>query len=1103
VNYERTIAYADGVTRDVEGLYVPDFGPDGDVRGVFLLIQDIFERRRAEAESRENEAFLLNAQRRAKIVFWDWNFDGGGTQYWSPQAADVLGLPIDGLYGGYEAYLELVHPDDREVVRETYQTHYPDDTLNATAYDIDYRVMQPDGSVVWINEIAELERDGSGRPLRNTGTIQDITQRKNAEAALRESEMRLAEAQHIAHIGNWEWDLTNDLMYWSDEAYRICGLEPGGSDLNVDYFNDFLHPEVREGFWGVARKASDSGRGYSIEYRIIRKGGQIRTFQENGEVATRQGTAVTRMVGTVQDITEIKHAETALKETQEQLRRAQDIARIGNFTWDEIAGREVFASDVVREILGRAKEGPSDPLADVVERIHPDDREGYQQKNAESLRKNAVFDHEFRIVRPDGAVAYVHERTEPEFDEIGKLVRSHSIIQDITERRLAEETLRETEGRFREIFEHSPLSIWEEDWSGVKEIVDRLRRRGVKNLRRYLTRHEDVLLQAIDAVHVLQVNQATVDIYGGSSPADVIATVDSRLISKAELDVFLDQLVAWFEGETAWVGESPELTVDGSEIFTRQRAVIPPDHQSRWSRVSTFIEDVTERVRAEEALREHQLLVDHAVEVAGLIHWTWNIEEQRFIHTDSHEAYLLNLVGSLTLSYEEWFSKVHPEDRQRVEREWNQAFGAREVYDCEFRIISTVGEVRDIHEIGEYLFDERGGVGRYVGTAQDITERKRAEWALRESEERLREFFDHSPSTIALKDLDGRFVLTNRQMEKFYRRTCDEILGKTEEDLDVQRRVEEVIKSEREVILTGRSIEREHEVVHDDGLHTWLVSRFPICDATGEIVGLGAIGNDITERKRGEQFLRTVVDSLPEAVNITDAEGRYVLVNKRLSDYFGIAESDWLGKQLGDLPPTDGTDDQVEQEIGSVRKTGKAIYDSEIKFKLEGSEEHWLTTRLPIRDTAGQLSHVLTVAHEITDIRQAEAELLAAKEQAEYANRTKTEFLANMSHELRTPLNAIIGFSDMMTSEIFGAIEVPQYREYVGAISESGNHLLKFINDILDISKIEASSVTLSDDKIDLGHVIKAALTYVTPRARRRTHPRALPCARPPDAAGR
>ncbi|MFP6745453.1 MAG: histidine kinase dimerization/phospho-acceptor domain-containing protein, partial [Alphaproteobacteria bacterium] len=196
-----------------------------------------------------------------------------------------------------------------------------------------------------------------------------------------------------------------------------------------------------------------------------------------------------------------------------------------------------------------------------------------------------------------------------------------------------------------------------------------------------------------------------------------------------------------------------------------------------------------------------------------------------------------------------------------------------------------------------------------------------------------------------------------------------------------------------------------------------------------------------------------------------------------------MSETEWLGKLPGDIAPRETADYQVEQEIELVTTTGKPVIDTETRFMNGDIEECWLTTRQPIHDAAGQVSHVLTVARDVTAVKHAEIDLLAAKEQAEYANRTKTEFLANMSHELRTPLNAIIGFSDMMASEIFGPIEVPQYRENVGTISESGNHLLKLINDILDISKIEASSVVLNDDDVNLRTVINAAIAYVTPRA--------------------
>jgi len=228
----------------------------------------------------------------------------------------------------------------------------------------------------------------------------------------------------------------------------------------------------------------------------------------------------------------------------------------------------------------------------------------------------------------------------------------------------------------------------------------------------------------------------------------------------------------------------------------------------------------------------------------------------------------------------------------------------------------------------------------------------------------------------------------------------------------------------------------------------------------------------------------SIVELAPDAMMIYGRGGVIRYINPAGVRMFGGTESsEIVGQNVLTFVHPDFRDQvsrSVRENFESPR-TRMSVYSDQRRRRLDGSD-FWVEVAAAAIDLEGQRGGIV-VMRDVTDQIAAEDEMREAREQAELANRAKTEFLANMSHELRTPLNAIIGFSDLMKQEAFGEIGSPQYLEYVNDIFNSGTHLLQVINDILDLSKVEAGKLDLDEDWIDLSELIARSVRVISARA--------------------
>lgn len=402
------------------------------------------------------------------------------------------------------------------------------------------------------------------------------------------------------------------------------------------------------------------------------------------------------------------------------------------------------------------------------------------------------------------------------------------------------------------------------------------------------------------------------------------------------------------------------------------------------------------------------------------------------------------------------------------------------VSNFEAQIYRRDGSVIWIAETSRAVCDSTGNILYYEGIVKNISDRKQAELALRLSEEKFSKAFRCSPNAVTITHLiDGQHIEVNDTFCQLTGYSREEVIGHTATELDLW-----IDGWEREQMfdqLTGQGSVRNFEFsfrTKSGEARTALLSA-EVININGEDYLL-ALSNDITERKEAEAALqrseernRALLKAIPDLLIWTDKEGVYL---DRLSgnpDLDIVSKPDRVGSKTAEfLPP-----DLAEQRMHAIQQalqTGEVqVYEQQVVLKGELQYEE-------VRIVTLDAEKVLIIIRNITERKKAEKELAKAKEAAEAANRAKSVFLANMSHELRTPLNAILGFTQVMLRD---PILSHEQQDNLNIIHRSGEHLLALINDVLDMSKIEAGRITLNENSFDLYQLLDSIESMLHLRA--------------------
>jgi PAS domain S-box-containing protein len=677
---------------------------DRDAEGKSTLEKANEDLKASQADLQRRWQYLAEAQRLSHSGTFGWKVDSGEL-VWSDETYRILGFARE-TNPTLDLVFDRVHPEDRDRLQELKDSA----TQNGMDLDVEHRILLPDGGIKFVHMVAHAGRDPFGN-LEYVGVVTDITERKSADEerealshSLQESKARLEEAQRVAHIGHYEWNLVTNRVTWSAELYRIYGLPPQEGSIDMAMVREMMHAADREQVFGAAEELVRSGVNATAEHRVVRPTGEVRSVQAIGTVKRDASGRAYEIFGTVQDITDRKRAEEEhqalsrdLEESKAWLEEAQQVTHVGYWVWDLQTNGLNFSDENYRIFGLTPEEGPID-LDKVREMIHPDDREMVFRTAEQAVSSGVRADCEHRLFRPNGEMRIVHSLGDLKKDSSGRPYQMFGTTQDITERKSAEKALQQSQFYLTEGQRLAHMGSWAWNDSGhywsdeLYKIYGLDPQNGAPTAEQYLA-----FVHPQDRAMISETIRRMQEEHCGFDQIERIIRTDGQLryIRAVAVPVFEKGVFKGFVGTTI---------------------------------------DVTEQELLTQELRREKAYLAEAQSLTHIGSWATNFHTKQIFHL-SDEGYRVHgfepRQGHLVLGH--FWDTIHAEDEPMVRATIENAIRNRTDYDIpEFRVCLPDGTIRYLRTIGHH--DPSAELGYYVGITMDVTDRKRAE----EERERLR-----------------------------------------------------------------------------------------------------------------------------------------------------------------------------------------------------------------------------------------------------------------------------------------------------------------------------------------------------------------------------